>query len=81
MIPSLGMSILGLIVGGLGGLAASAFATQDSYVSTRNIVCLVLGAGAGAVAGAVIGGTHAIVEAIQRPRLSASRSNTGEPEL
>jgi hypothetical protein len=71
MVPSLGMSILGLIVGGLGGLAASAFATQDSYAYTRNIVCLLLGGGAGAVAGAVIGGTHAVVEAIQRTRPSA----------
>jgi len=54
MVPSLGMSILGLIVGGLGGLAASAFGTQDSYAYTRNIVCLLLGGGAGAVAGAVV---------------------------
>jgi hypothetical protein len=65
------MSIFGLILGGLGGIAASAFATQDGHAYTRNIVCLLLGGGAGAVAGAVIGGTHAIIEAIQRTRPSA----------
>jgi hypothetical protein len=71
MVPSLGMSILGLILGGLGGFAASSLATQDSSIYTRNIVCLLLGGGAGAVAGAVIGGTHAVVEAIHRTRPSA----------
>jgi len=60
--------VLGLIIGGVAGLSASAAGAFNEFYTSRNIICLVIGAGAGAVAGAVVGGAGAIVEAINRGR-------------
>jgi hypothetical protein len=65
---SFGALVLGVLVGGTAAIVASAMAAHESLYYSRNILCLVIGAGSGAVSGAVVGGTKAIVDAIERDR-------------
>ena len=60
--------ILGAIIGGVGGAAVSAFSPNDWSYYSRNILCLVIGAGLGSIAGAVVCGTGAIVQELRRGR-------------
>ncbi len=60
--------ILGAIIGGIAGAAASARSPNDWSYYSRNILCLVNGAGLGAIAGAIVGGTAAIIDELKRGR-------------
>jgi len=61
--------ILGAVLGGFGSLMASMSSVPESGAYyTRNVLCLVIGAGLWAVAGAVVGGTSAIIDAIRSGR-------------
>lgn len=70
---SLNGLVLGAIFGGIGSTIASAASAPDpSSTYTRNILCLVIGAGLWGVAGAIVGGTGAIIDAINRGRTAGT---------
>lgn len=57
--------ILGAIIGGIAANMASAFSPNDWSYYSRNILCLVIGAGLGGISGAVVGGVGAIVDELR----------------
>ena len=74
MAKLIGGTVLGVILGAICGGAITGIASVGesfAVVYLRHTLCIVLGAGFGAVAGAIVGGTSAILDVISRGRPSA----------